>query len=113
VVLSFDHRSLVVTPALDVVGVNGREGFLLLLQIVDKGIHIERGHPFPLRNIKGSTTQGARRGGGGVVSDQRIEDPQRLFNAAETEGVEAGQSARIPQPFTTNGTIVSRILLKT
>ena len=109
---SFRQGSLVFTSTLDIVGVNGGEGFFLLQQIVDKGIHRQRSHSFPLGNVKGSTTQGARGGGGGVVSDQRIGGPQGLLNAAETEGVEAGQSARIPQSLTTNGTVMSRILLK-
>ena len=111
-IIAVNLSSLILTFALDVVGVNGGEGFFLLQQIVDKGIHRQRGHPFPLGNIKGSTTQRARGGGGGVVGDQRIWGPQGLFNAAETEGVEAGQSPRIPQSLTTNGAVVGRILLK-
>ena len=111
-IIAVNLSSLILTFALDVVGVNGGEGFFLLQQIVDKGIHRQRGHPFPLWNIKGSTTQGARGGGRGVVSDQRIGDPQGLLNAAKTEGVEAGQGTRIPQPLTTNGTVMGRILLK-
>jgi len=111
-IVAVDESSLIFTSALDVVGVNGGKRFLLLQQIVDKRIHRERGHPFPLGNIKGSTTQGTRGGGRGVVSDQRIGGPQRLFNAAETEGVEAGQGTRILQSLTTNGAVMGRILLK-
>jgi len=111
-IIAVDQGSLVFTSTLDVVRVNGREGFLLLQQIVDKGIDRQRCHSFSLGNVKGSTTQGARGGGRGVVSDQRIWDPQGLFNASETEGVEAGQGTRILQSLTTNGTVIGRILLE-
>ena len=112
-IIAVDQGSLIFTSTLDIVGVNGGEGYFLLQQIVDKGIHRQRGHPLPLRNLKGSTTQGTRGGGGGVVSDQRIGGPQGLLNAAETEGVEAGQGTRILQSLTTNGTVMGRIFLKT
>ena len=111
-IVAVDQGSLVFASALDIIRVHGGEGFFLLQQIVDKGIHRQRGHPFPLWNIKGSTTQGARGGGRGVVSDQRIGDPQVLLNAAKTEGVEAGQGTRILQSLTTNGTVMGKILLK-
>jgi len=110
--VTMDKRGLILANTLNIIRVHGGEGLFLLVQIQDKGIHRQRGHPFLLRDLKGSTTEGARGGGRGVVSDQRIGGPQGLFNAAETEGVEAGQGTRIPQSLATNGTVLGRILLK-